>query len=229
MKIVLMVGVALCCVMALAARGQAQPDGVATGHSPVVTLRLENVPIAEVAKAIAAQGQVSIVLAADVTGQIPTITLDKATPEAALETLAQAAHLVLTKLNDQTFRLGQKPLNQAPPTAIQAPANFFVIRVQLGNGLTQEIQVALCSAFHVTTTVDNAKWSIKGANELKDNEMKVDLSVERQLTTPDHFVARQSLKTQFVTPPDGHEMTLSDTNSAFPIVASVQPIAPAAK
>lgn len=233
MKVVPAVSAALLCVMLIMTCGQAQPDSVAAPAKTqlaTVSLRLENASLAEVVKAIAQQGQVSVLLRAEVTGQIQKFAVDKLLPEAALKLLAQSSDLRLTKINDQTFILAAKSSAKPQPApTVPAPTNSYVIRVRLGSGLTQDIQVALCGAFNVTTKLDQTQWSIKGTNKTEADKMRIDLSVERQQTTPDNFVARQSLHTHFSTLPDGQEITLGNFNGVSPVVVSVRPSAPAAK
>lgn len=221
MKIVAVITI-LSYVMLVVGPSHAQPSPVKADHPPEISLHLDNVTVAEVAQAIAAQGQVSVLVGTDAIGQIKRFNLSDVTPEAALTKLAQATALVLTKVNDQTFILGAKPSNKNFQTAeVVEQAKPYVILVRLDNAMTQEIQVEAQDKFNVVTTLDKTKWIIKGANSLDKTGMWVNLRVERQQTTADNFVAIQFSQGKFYIQTDSKEITVSAAAPRFVVVASM--------
>lgn len=229
MKIVAVIAI-LAYVMLVVGPSHAQPSPVKADHPPEISLHLDNVTVAEVAQAIAVQSQVTVLVGTDAIGQIKRFNLDNVTPETALRKLAQATALVLTKVNDETFILGAKPVTKKPQVAeITETAKPYVILVRLDNAMTQEIQVAAQDEFNVTTMLDKTKWIIKGANSLDKTVMWVNLRVERQQTTADNFVATQFSQGKFYTQTDSKEMTISAAESRFLVVASVRKTVPEAK
>lgn len=103
----------------------ARPAGPQT--QPLISLRFQDAPVAEIVRMIAEQGNVQIMITGDVDMKLKYVNLENLTPQAAIEQVAHAAGLGSKKLADGTYVIAAKlppdpPRGDAPAGALPGPA-----------------------------------------------------------------------------------------------------------
>lgn len=179
------------------------PKLPATVPNTLISMRFDKTSVEDLAKMIADHADVDLILevAIDPEKRLSFEVKDVA-PAVALEKLAAAAGLKLTKVNVRTFLLAAQAQTALAPTQPQEspvetnPIKPYTIKLALPENVNLEIGVQATDSFDVVANVSGRRLRVRGHNALQDDKtMRITISIlNRQLTTLG-LVQRQALST----------------------------------